>query len=150
MNKSSRIVFGLGIAAVLAGILQILPATVAGTTVEGGFFTSTGLAMIVLAWLKERPGVARHQESAGAAKESFISRFGGHLALGGLVFAGLALIGAPIIAIILKLAEEEMDLSEEAAAVVTTIKSIGDVAGPAYYAFLLGLVYFVSPKDKGP
>lgn len=152
MKAAGRTIFVIGVLSVLTGLLQILPATVAGITVEAAFYTSTGLAMIVLAWLREGRGRGSAPADEESAKtESFASRYGGYLILGGLVFAGLALISAPIIAVLMKfMVDEGVELGEEATAAFDSIRALGQSSGPSYYAFLLGLVYFLSSKKSAP
>ena len=145
----------------LAGVLTVLFSlilggigSISGEAIDSTFFASTGLTMLVISLLL-RNGADPITEASEGSKENVVSFLEKHtdaLITGGLVFAGLALIGGPIVgALIFGFAEEmDYDYDEGFGEVMVAVKNLGGSSGPTYYAFLLGLIYFLSPKDKKP
>ena len=151
MERSNRLILVLGYSSVVAGLLIVASNAITGWEADAAFLITTGLAIIVMAWLRHR-SAPEIQIEGHAVKdtESFFSRNGGYIVLGGFVFAGLLLISLPILAMLFGLLREEGIEFDDVIPFIDTLRGLGESTGPTYYAFLLGLIYFLSPKDNKP
>lgn len=144
MDTVGKAVYGMGFLSIVIGLSLTVLSYFSEAPVNLAFFIATGITMIAANWLRHSRG-DMSKERKGS--DSTAGKNTGYIIVGAFIFAGLAIIGVPIATVLVSLAQEESEaFGEKLQTVSSAISTIGDAAGPAYYAFLLGVLYFLSPK----
>jgi len=145
MNKTTKIILYIGLIFIFIGLGKAVSDAILLQETDIAFFVSTGIALVVASWLQIKHETVSEQDQD--IRDSIISKNMGYIILGLFILIGLVLLAAPFIAILIA-AIPEMDVDEDYISdVINTFKF---PSGTSYYAFLLGVLYFLSSKNNFP
>jgi hypothetical protein len=147
MKNPIEVIFFGGVATLILGIILMLLPNIGLVQQRAAFFTSTGLAMIVISWLRGS-GTMKGQATendAKARREGFFQKHAGSLIIGVCVLTGLSFL---LISVLLIGWIEENGFSFED--VASQFENLTSPVGPTYYVFLIGLTYLLSSKENSP
>jgi len=146
MSRKTHLIFAIGVVFICIGLGRVFINVILGQSGNIAFFVATGITLVVASWIHAKGGSA--EPEAAVDEDSFVRENKSHLLLGAFILVGAAVVAAPLIALLMEVSRKLQPYGNDIPSDVGG--ALGFSSGVSYYAFLLGVLYFLSPKKGFP